>query len=451
MNSKSKIITQIFLISTVLWTFRLGHEPLSALPEVIDTLWLTLARPVILAVLGICVANHYLKLRDSTENKTYWTLSFISGGILCLPYFPDMYASFLKAEEAKALPLALAFFGLGILTYGGLRGVVTLLADKYALRKIQSLPLKSVILYLHFLVAEFLFFHSWHPITYFPALPLPLPASRLQTKYPATGKNNKTEIILFESYMDQKSREEISRGSSMGLMLLGERLAESALKQISDHSLASEVVVILPETFVSLADKSEIRVLADSVFRSLREKHDTERMAWIQGAFINNANVILGTEMSATKTKNESAEVFVLRTKREHMPMFEAPSKGISYSAIPETIPFEEQIPTTEQPILKKFVQESRLLICYESLFPSNWRFGKQAVVLTNHHLFTEFHLMNWVYLGFIRQISFLFGSPALLVSNYNPSGVLRPNWPWSQATASAQKAWQVISIERKQ
>jgi len=84
------------------------------------------------------------------------------------------------------------------------------------------------------------------------------------------------------------------------------------------------------------------------------------------------------------------------------------------------------------------------LLICYESLFPLRWEFGKPTIVFTNHHLFTEYKLMNWVYFGFLRQLSFFFASETKVVSNYNPSGVLK------RALFSNQKAsdsWSVVNL----
>jgi hypothetical protein len=137
----------------------------------------------------------------------------------------------------------------------------------------------------------------------------------------------------------------------------------------------------------------------------------------------------------------------VLRRKREQMPMFEAPSKGVSYSEILNDGHVKEESVPTGQRTLAEFVATHQILICYESLFPVNWIFNKPTLVLTNHHLFNEFHLMNWVYVGFLRQLSFLFRSPTKVVSNYNPSGVLNRSQTVGDTAARTVEGFAVVRL----
>lgn len=441
---------RILCLSFLLWTLRLANEAFVSLPEKLDVLWLVLARPITLAGTGFFIAQHYISLFESYRTRKFWLWSFISGAILCLPYFPDMYASFLKAGENKALPLAIAFFALGILTYGGIRGLMTLAMKPLLMKKIYSRVLTTSMLYLLFLMSEYLFFHSWHPITYFPALPVPLPASSLQVKSIDNRPQQAVDTILFQTYIDQSIRNKIASGNNVALSILGESLAKHLAEQTKSKTLSSDVVIILPETLVSLQNTSDISLIAKPVFQTLHKMSGVKKVAWIQGAFLNNSNVALGwqiTEQQNDPQRESNNPVRVLRVKKEHMPMFEAPSKGITYSQRNPKAELSEESPSDNQDLLKKFAQENRILICYESLFPANWNFFQRNVVLTNHHLFTEFHLMNWVYIGFIRQLSFLFQAPAYLVSNFNPSGVLQPQTlPIFSSKIPTPSDWFVVS-----
>jgi hypothetical protein len=59
---------------------------------------------------------------------------------------------------------------------------------------------------------------------------------------------------------------------------------------------------------------------------------------------------------------------------------------------------------------------------------------------------------MNWVYLGFIRQLSFIFQAPAFLVSNYNPSGALKPQQlPIISSFLPALSDWFVVSYAQNE
>lgn len=465
-SSKKSIRTQeigevnpalrILCLSLLVWTLRLAHEAVVSLPSTLDFLWLVLTRPLALAATGFFIANHYISLCETYTGRKFWLWSFISGAILCLPYFPDMYASFLKAGENNALSLAIAFFVLGILTYGGIRGLMSQAIKSLFLKKRHSRFRRAATLYFLFLVSEFLFFHSWHPITYFPALPLPLPSSALHLKTNENESQQPLETILLQTYIDQTMRLNIERGNFLALSIFGEDLAKTISEQTRTKKMNSELVIILPETLVSLESPSDASLLAKPVFQALNKMHGVKKIAWIQGAFLNNSNVVLGWQVSDEHQVNQKYDlenpVRILRVKKEHMPMFEAPSKGITYSQSPSKVNFIEETPSEGQDLLKRFVQENRILICYESLFPSNWNFFKRNIVLTNHHLFTEFNLMNWVYLGFIRQLSFIFHAPAFLVSNYNPSGALKPQQlPIISSFLPALSNWFVVSYAQNE
>jgi hypothetical protein len=129
--------------------------------------------------------------------------------------------------------------------------------------------------------------------------------------------------------------------------------------------------------------------------------------------------------------------------------MFEAASMGISFSAVNDSISFVEETPPPEQSELLSFVSQHQILICYESLYPRNWQFKKQTLVLTNHHLFNNFRLMDWVYIGMLRQFSFLFQSQTKLVANAGQSGLLSGNLNFSDTQEkSAENHWTVIEID---
>ncbi|MBM3383218.1 MAG: hypothetical protein FJY29_12405 [Betaproteobacteria bacterium] len=379
--------------------------------------------------------------------------AFAAAAVLCLPYVPDLYASFVKAGEQNPISLALAFFALGIFTYGCLRLPLTLLLGRWIfLRRFRS-SYRITALYILFLSGEFVFFHSWNPITYFPALPAPLPQSTFHLDAPATHSSEPRSVLLVESFFNKSSREEIQKGGSLALSLLAEKLGRHFSEQLTSDRLAAEITVILPETFVSLESSEDAFVLSQAVYAKLRLSHGVQRMAWIQGAFWQNTNVVLGWEI---KGENESFQlesvrqkIRLLRVKSEHVPLFEIASKGISYSQVQNDKTLREEEPLSDQPMLSEFLSRHRILVCYESLYPHNWNFQKETVIMTNHHLFTEYKLMNWVYLGFIRQLSFIYRSPAYVVSNYNSSGRLDP-WLglFPNEKKSFRASWEVVKID---
>lgn len=442
---------RIFLISALLWTLRLGYEGIAPLPGWLDSIWLIVFRPVALVLCGFLVAQHYMRLMATTSGRLFWIHSFLGGAILCLPYGPDMFASFRKAGEQNPVLLSIAFFALGIVTYGGLRGLLSLATRKFFFHKISSNFARTILLYLFFLIGEFLFFHNWNPITYFPALPLPLPSAPFVTHRPQSSESSEVTTLLLESYMDQAMRNEIFRGHGLALGLLGERLSHSVVKELRERKVSRNLTIILPETFVALEDKEDAYSLSSPVFSALKENYGIEKLAWIQGAFLADSNVVLGWQHSASvpvRGSENKSDVRILRVKNSHIPLFEVASKGISYSNMKSKFNFTEQDPLVSQDLLLEFMKKNRILICYESLYPSQWKFNQTTIVMTNHHLFTEFKLMNWVYFGFVRQMSFLFGAPAFIVSNYNPSGKLIP---WSRSKNENQVVensdWLVIPL----
>ena len=429
-----------------MWFVRLFFEGVPEDFAYLESLWLSFLRPLALAGLGIFWASLFVSAAEKNSRKKFWIWAFYAAAVFCAPYVPDMYASFVKAGEKKAIALSTAFYALGILTYGLIRGGSCLFVTGWLLSRTQSRLARSVVLYPFFLLSEFMFFHTWHPITYFPALPLPLPASSFST----SGKSPSVGTVLLETNLDGDLRSRIAGGGSLALSLLGTKLAEQAVPQLKSRALKKSVVVILPETFVTLNEISEVHSLATPVATALFEEWGVDSVVWIQGAFVANNNVVLGSELRRqdilnTQKENTPVPVFVLRKKLEQMPMFEAPSKGVSYSMINNDGSLVEQRIPEEFPMLRSFVESNRIMICYESLFPSNWEFGRNTVVLTNHHLFNEYRLMNWVYFGFLRQLSFIFNSPTKVVSNFNPSGVLFGPQKKESHLSSQSEGWFVV------
>ena len=444
MSLHSKI-TQTAILTFALWFVRLFHENMTFENNTAEHVWLWILKPVVLAVLGVVyIFTHLRSFKDATRIQCI-IFTYTASALFCIPYVPDMFASFNKAGEPNALLLSIAFYLLGIITYGTIRGGTFFVSHKFLHTKVKSSLFQSIVIYPVLLTVEFCFFHSWHPITYFPSMPLPLPAARLETK--SDEKNVK--YLLIESYIDGKMRQDIKSGSALSLNILGKKIAAQIEQQSTATVFGQTLHVLLPETFVAIEDPTDILSLvapvADTVFRF----EGVDKLIWIQGAFLNNSNVILGTELQRPEqTNSPSTEtlhaVTLLRKKADQMPMFEVASKGISYSNEEHAFPTMNSIVPDEQSALKDFAQTHQLLICYESLFPTRWRHGVPAIVFTNHHLFTEFKLMNWVYFGFLRHLAFLFNSETKVVSNFNPSGVLAGR---SFNNDSAHESWSVLKL----
>jgi hypothetical protein len=441
-------IRDAFVLSFAIWFVRLVNEGVNFPATWQEQMWLLILRPLIIVVLGYWFAALYVRLYESLTPKKFMNGAFGFAAIFCLPYVPDMYASFVKAGEKKAVLLSIGFYCLGILTYGLIRGGGCLFISKLVFPDRKISRKRNVVTYASFLIFEYFFFHTWHPITYFPALPLPLPAARFETASDASP----TKYILLQTMIDGDSRQKIHQGSFAALSILGQKMADELREKLRGRAVAESVVVILPETFVALDDVEDAGILLDPVASVLFSDFKVENVVWIQGAFVRNNNLVIGTELNRPVPGADPGLVrrnsmTILRQKREHMPMFEAPSKGISYSTSPEEKNFIEDHPPAEHARLIEFLREHKILVCYESLFPANWTFGKSTLVLTNHHLFNEFRLMNWVYFGFLRQLSFAFGSRVKIVSNYNDSGVLNPISSVVSGSSSGQEGWFALRL----
>lgn len=440
-TERFKSLALIVALALLVWTNRLFHEGIDFPNAAVEALWLTYLRPVAIFILGMSVAAMFLRFRRLCGAREFWLWSFVAAAFFCIPYIPDMHASFVKAGEKRALLLSAGFYALGILTYGVVRGLSCVLAERVIFASTNSRAFNISAVYCLMIFSEFFFFHTWHPITYFPALPLPLPAAQFHS---ASGQEV-TRYVLFETQVDAQMREQISKGNELALGILGTRFAEEFASQQSRTKFADSIVLILPETFVSLEKAADVYPLMQPVLGVIFSQTSAKSVAWLQGAFLQNNNVVLGTEVTREQFLSVDAAprfpaITIIRRKREQMPMFEAPSKGVSYSEILNDGGLKEEPVPTGQQTLADFVATHRILICYESLFPANWSFDRPTLVLTNHHLFNEFHLMNWVYVGFLRQLAFLFRSPTKVVSNYNPSGVLGyPQMTRSERTGSAE------------
>lgn len=445
--------TPIFLLpltAAAIWFLRLFNEGAAGYNVLLEEFWLPVFRPLMLIAVGVFWASLFLKAFEANTRRKFWLWAYLAAAVFCLPYAPDMYASFVKAGEKRAVLLSVAFYALGILTYGLIRGGSCIFWSRRILCRISNPHLRSGGLYFIFLVTEFLFFHTWHPITYFPALPLPLPSSSFSTEGRGAAQ---VGSVFFETHVDGETRARIAQGGGLALSLLGSKLAEQTEAQLKSVLLGKDLTVILPETFVTLENVSDAGALGLPVAAALFKNTFVESVVWVQGAFVANNNVILGMEIRRNELQEKAAgksgiPVFVLRKKNEQMPMFEAPSKGVSYSSIINDGSLVEQKVPADFPGLKAFVDSHRLMICYESLFPSNWKFGYPSVILTNHHLFNEFRLMNWVYFGFLRQMSFIFRSPAKIVSNFNPSGLLSPFNSGVSGSSGKPEGWAVVRFE---
>jgi len=439
----------LFLTAAAVWFFRLLSEAIPGNGHWYETLWLVFARPLILAGIGIYWASLFIKSYKLNSRRRFWLWAFFAAAVFCIPYAPDMHASFVKAGEKRAWLLSFAFYSLGILTYGLIRGGACAFWMERRLKSVQNRFVQSAVLYVFFLVIEFFFFHTWHPITYFPALPLPVPSSG----FTSVGVQKNVRYVLLETHMEGETRRKIEQGGSLALSILGSKLAEEVKSQLKNVSLAKDVVVILPETFIAVSEVNDVRAAMIPTIQTLFNSQSIESVVWIQGAFVANNNVVLGSEfhrsnLSANSLSNNYKPIWILRKKNEEMPMFEAPSKGVSYSTKTNDGSLTEQVVPESAARLREFVDSHRILICYESLFPSNWRLGRASVVLTNHHLFNEFKLMNWVYFGFLRQLSFVFNSSTKVVSNYNPSGLLQPAYASSPSEKGGDEGWTVVKIK---
>lgn len=439
---------QAVVLTTALWLVRLANEAIQFSNIVAENLWLILVRPTLIVFFGSLFASVYVFLNDSLGGRKYWAACFALAAVFCLAYVPDMYASFVKAGEKQAVLLSLAFYCLGILTYGLIRGSACKLVTRLFSGRFHFRKMRSVCTFLAFLVIEYLFFHTWHPITYFPALPVPLPAARFERTTTLAPITN----ILFETMIDGETRTKIHSGSFPALVILGEKLAATTREGLAGKSMSDRVVVVLPETFVALDDIEDARLLIDPVSAVLMDEFKVSNIVWIQGAFVRNNNLVVGTEIDKGRdgpagTTGRTPPITILRRKNEQMPMFEAPSKGISYSSRPEDVLFSEARPPREQKALTGFMEGHRILVCYESLFPANWKVGKPSLILTNHHLFNEFRLMNWVYFGFLRQLAFVFGSEVKVVSNFNDSGVLNPASRILFGSSMAPEGWVTLKL----
>jgi hypothetical protein len=450
-NSVRLLLLAIVGLAVATWGIRLMNEALFEHPSTFSTLWLVVVRPLMMALLGVALARVYLSAYTNQTHRTYWSWCFAAAGIFCIPYVPDMHASFVLAGSKYAIGLSAAFYLLGILTYGVIRGGTCFFgfAITSKILRLSSNKLQSVIVYFLMLCAEYLFFHTWHPITYFPALPLPLPAATFHTANSAS----KVQYILLETSMDAEARSQIENGGQLALAILGEKIATQLNSKITGMNFSDSVTVILPETIVAVEEPSDVIPLIQPVSEILLKHSSVKHVVWIQGAFVSQTNVVLGSEISKEPSLGEAGqrtppEVTVLQRKQEHMPMFEAPSKGISYSKQEPRKAVEVQNIPPGQTHLKRFYDSHKIMICYESLFPRNWRQGQASLVLTNHHLFNEYKLMNWVYVGLIRQLSFIFASHTKIVSNFNPSGVMNPIL-WNKPKEQLQdNDWIVISYK---
>ncbi|NBW81218.1 hypothetical protein EBR21_05640, partial [bacterium] len=223
----------MIFLSTSIWFFRLANEGVNFSVAWLEQAWLVVLRPLIIAVLGYFFAALYVRTFESLTTRKFCIAAFVFAAIFCLPYIPDMYASFAKAGEKNAILLSVGFYALGILTYGLIRGGGCLFVSRIFFRDRQVNRKRIIITYCSFLIFEYFFFHTWHPITYFPALPLPIPAARFEGK----SDTSPTKYILFQTLIDGESRQKIHQGSFTALSILSQKMADVVRENLHGRQL----------------------------------------------------------------------------------------------------------------------------------------------------------------------------------------------------------------------
>ena len=122
----------------------------------------------------------------------------------------------------------------------------------------------------------------------------------------------------------------------------------------------------------------------------------------------------------------------VVAAKTSFVPFYEVPWAGVSVRNEGASEPFDEN--SDERLLLEggisrwgiAFPDPPRrpVLICYEALFPWEWPLRADALVLTNHDIFSKPGTASALYDFTLRQFARATGTSVFLVANKGTSGI---------------------------
>ncbi|MCA2959583.1 MAG: hypothetical protein IOD12_04975 [Silvanigrellales bacterium] len=379
------------------------------------------------------------------------------------PFFFDFHAAVAREAPEKALLFAAGGFVAGATILTVLRGVALALCIRYV-KRVRLIATYGVFVMVEATTLLFV------PLLYFSAVPLPVPPARLwregEAKSVPESERIETGLSVFvDPGSDDAGRRALSELAASSPDVAAQQIVASLVRGAASSGAFEgpvwrKVVVLFPETYLNLSGNA-FRVLAASMRIALQPFAVENGVEILMGARFEAANVVF---QGVVDTRLGRPRGGVVASKTSFVPFYEVPWAGVSVRNEGASEPFDEN--SDERLVLEGGTASWGVafpdpplrpaLICYEALFPWAWPLRGDALVLTNHDIFSEPGTASALYDFTLRQLARASGTSVFLVANKGTSGIFgvpfarRVNADADFATAPrARNAFVVSTLKR--
>lgn len=362
----------------------------------------------------------------------------IFSGVIYLPFVPDVFAAFYAgvSDQKHITGILITLISMGIAWVA-----VTLVSSLYRLPLIllrSRLGLRLVyLMLLPFLeTTQLLFF----PFAYVGSMALPFPPAVLQQSHEpemvSSDIAGELLSLVYDANWSDKTRSRLRRYPEDPRLF---KLIQSDLAKVASRGSESVLRVYFPET---LFDVSSMQFVALYEF--------LESAAKERSPFVKHFELLAGIGSAASNLvvwaeRDELTGRVKLRraaSKNIPVPFFESSVFGFKFwtaAAEGEAAlqrDWSDLMPLRDRDRARADLPLPQFLICYEGLFPQRRNYGSDAVVFTNHNLFSRFSLLSRSYDDILLLLSNGARQRVLLAANSGLSGLAVPWRAWSGSRA---------------
>jgi hypothetical protein len=432
MTSKEFLRSVVILLfaACIFWVARFARMFAPDFFEVAPTIgWLIAFFGYIASIAGLNLVARFESTGGGTSPRShtlarFWLILAFSG-LVFLPFAPDVFAAFLEGlnDRSRSMRVVLAF-GLTVFAWS----CVTLVGALYRLPLIWMRDRRRIrfgyLALLPFLETTQL---AFFPFAYIGSMALPVSFSPLQQSFRENPSSQlgqpKLLSVAYAANWSDETRSRLRREPEDSRIF---ETIRADLESVVVYESESILRVYFPET---LFDVPSVRLV--SLYEAVEEAMKL-RLPWLK-----HIEFFAGVGSSASNSvvwvgRNELTGMVQLRSatrKAIPVPFFEIPIFGLRFwesvdaSSASESdwgdlLPLRDRDrPTSDVPL-------PQFLICYEGLFPQLRDYGVDAVVFTNHNLFSRYTLLSRSYDEMLLLISSGARQRVLLVGNSGQTGV---------------------------
>ncbi len=429
----SHSVVVLFLAASLFWVARFVRIFSPDFFEVAPTIgWLiaVLGYFASIGALNLIVRFQFTGGGTSPRSHTlarFWLILAFSG-LVFLPFAPDVFAAFFEglSDRSWSMRVVLAF-GLTVFAWTCVTAVSTLYRlPLIRMRDRRGMRLGYLALLPFLETTQLLFF----PFAYIGSMALPVSFSPLQQSFKeGSSLQGAPSGLLSVAYAANWSDETRSR-----------------LRQEPEDSRIFEIIKTDLESVVAFESESILRVyFPETLFdvpsaRLVNFYEAVEEAMKLRLPGLKHIEFFAGVGSSDSNSvvwvgRNELTGMVQTRSatrKAIPVPFFETPVFGFRFwesvnASSPSQSDWGDLLPLRDRDRATSKMPLPQFLICYEGLFPQFRDHSSDAVVFTNHNLFSRYTLLSRSYDEMLVLISSAARQRVLLVANSGRTGFAQP------------------------